>query len=75
MIMLLVTKFGTFRMQQELYRSKSIPSLFNLKGNNESKLAFKRVAQVVSSHLFQEIYIKSENIVSWRLFFKNNGVN
>lgn len=73
--MLLVIKFGTFRMQQELCRSKSIPSFFNLKGNNKSKLVFKRVVQVVSSDLFQEICIKSENIVSWRLSFKNNGVN
>ena len=61
-------------MQQELCRSNLIQS-FNLKRNNKSKLVFKRIVQVVSNKLFQEIRIKSENIVSSRLSFKNNGVN
>lgn len=42
------------------------PSLiqFRLKGDHKSKSVFKRVAQVVSSYLFDEIFTKRENIVS-----------
>ena len=53
----------------------SNPSSFNFKGNNKRESVFKRVVQVASSQLLQEIHVKRENIVSLRLSFKNNSMN
>ena len=45
-----------------------------LKGNNKSISLSKRVVQAVLCQLFQEIYIKSKNIVSSRPSFEGNDV-
>ena len=69
--MLFVAKLGILCIQQELYKSKS--NLIPFK-KLKSKLLFKRFVQFVSCQLFQEIFIKSKSVVSWRLSFQGNGV-
>ena len=65
-----VAKLGVFRIQQELSKPKS--NLIPFKGNNKAKSLFKKVGQIVSCRLFQDIYIK--NIVFLRLSIQGNGV-
>ena len=71
-LILQVAKLGIFVFK----KSYPGPSLiqFRAKGN-KSKSGLKRVFQVISRHLFQEICVKSKNIFSSRLSFKKNGVN
>ena len=57
MLMLFVANLGIFRIRQELHKSNC------LKINNKSKSFIQRVAQVISCQLFQEICMKSKNIV------------
>ena len=68
--MLFVVKLGIFHIQRKLSKSKSDLIPFNKK----PKLLSKRVVQVVSCQLFQDICINSKSIVSARLSFQGNGV-
>ena len=57
-------------------KSYASPNLvkFGLKSNNKSKSVSKRVFQVASSKLFQDICLKSENIASPRLPSRETGL-
>ena len=57
---------------QELSKSKS--NLIPFKCSNKSKSLYNRYVQAVSCQLFQEICIKSKNIISSRLSIQRNGV-
>ena len=54
--MLFVVKVGTFRIQQELFKPKS--NLIPFKSYNKPKSLFKRLVEVVSCQLFQEMLLK-----------------
>ena len=56
-----------------LYPEKVIQVQIRLKRINKSKSVYKGFFNVVSSQLFQEIRIKSKNIVSSRLSFQEDG--
>ena len=56
-----------------LYPEKVIQVQISLKRINKSKSVYKGFFNVVSSHLFQEIRIKSKNIFSSRLSFQEDG--